>query len=57
MAAITGIATLAIVYRCLLSGKPDIGADLAPRRLLTPTGHERPAFAAMHGPDVLYLVP
>jgi len=24
--------------------------------LLTQLGHERPAFAAMHGPDLLYLV-
>src|SRR5262249_23176713 len=34
-----------------LSGKPDIGADITPRPLLTQSGHERAAFAACTPPD------
>jgi hypothetical protein len=44
--------------RLLLGAKRTcMGVLLSPRRSqLTQLGHERPAFAAMHGPDLLYSV-
>jgi hypothetical protein len=38
-----------------MEGKADKICSMRVLRILTPTGHERPAFAAMHGPDLLYL--
>src|SRR5262245_24554170 len=44
----SAIASRALGAPCPLSGKPDIGADMAPRRLLTHLGHLTINFAVTH---------
>ena len=56
-------SALSRIFRAASVGIADVGfwgrsGNLCSTRallVLTPTGHERAAFAAMHGPDLLYL--